>query len=59
MRQETDRINSITDKYLEIIVKNAWFIGCAQGTDGDFKKCHDISNRMDWTRLTIDLKEIK
>ena len=59
MRQETDRVNLVTNAYLNLIVKHSWFIGCAQGTNGDFKKCHEISDRMDWTRLTFDIKEIK
>lgn len=59
MRNETDRVNSVTDMYLESIVRNSWFVGCAQGTNGDFKKCHEMSERMDWTRLAFDIKEIK
>lgn len=59
MRQETDRVNSVTDVYLELIVKHSWFVGCAQGTDGDFKRCHEMSERMDWTRLAFDIKQVK
>lgn len=59
MRQETDRVNDVTDVYIELIVKHSWFVGCAQGTQGNFELCHEVSGRMDWTRLAFDIKKVK
>ena len=59
MQQETDRVNSVADAYIEIIVKNSWFVGCAQGTNGDFQLCHDTMKKMNWTKFAIDIKRVK
>lgn len=57
MYQETERVNNITDQYLDLVIKNSWFVGCAQGTK-DFKACHKLSNQMDWNKLSPDIKRI-
>ena len=58
VKNETNRVNAITEEYMNLLTKNAWFIGCAQGTDGDFVTCREISDKMDFPKLKKALDEI-
>lgn len=56
MRKESNRVNEVTEQYIDQIIKNSWIIGCSQATL-DFNKCRELGMRMDWNRLIPDIKK--
>ncbi len=59
IHQETNRVNEVTDAYFEIITRNAWYVGCVHGTQGNFDLCKELGDNMDFNKLYIKIKDIK
>lgn len=52
------RVNDVSDKYLDQLMRNSALIGCVFPTGGDYDYCSQMVQSLDWSRLGKDLKRV-
>jgi hypothetical protein len=57
MRQESNRVNELSDAYLDSFGRNMWLIGCAQATK-QYDACKEFGATVDFGRLIPDVRKI-
>ena len=57
LRQETNRVNNVTEAYLTLMAQKTWIMGCVSGRGGDIAYCKELVKSMDFTFIKEGLNE--
>lgn len=57
LKQETNRVNNVTEAYLTQMAQKTWIMGCVSGRGGDIAYCNELVKSMDFTFIKEGLNE--
>lgn len=57
LRQETNRVNNVTEAYFTQMAQKTWIMGCVSGRGGDIAYCNELVKSMDFTFIKEGLNE--